>query len=85
VGPQGPQGKKGDQGPQGVKGDQGIAGPKGDKGDRGEPAPITLRSAFSVARSKPLLGNETTALPLTFDKVSWSSEKSGGDLKEQFK
>ena len=48
VGPQGPQGPKGDTGPQGPKGDTGPQGPKGEtgaqgpagaKGDKGDPGP----------------------------------------------
>ena len=42
VGPQGPQGVKGDtgaQGPQGVKGDTGAQGPQGVKGDTGAQGP----------------------------------------------
>ncbi|XP_078485106.1 complement C1q tumor necrosis factor-related protein 4-like [Ciona intestinalis] len=69
IGETGPQGEKGVQGNQGVKGEKGGVGPRGEKGDMGEPAPITPQSAFSVARSKPLIGNETTAQPLLFDKV----------------
>ena len=41
-GPQGPQGEKGDpgpQGPQGEKGDPGAQGPQGEKGDPGAPGP----------------------------------------------
>lgn len=78
---QGPKGEKGDEGKQGIQGEkgdtgdvgppgiQGPVGAKGEKGERGEPAPIPPRSAFSVARSQELLGNDTMPLPLTFDKV----------------
>lgn len=39
VGPEGPQGPKGDTGPQGPKGDTGAEGPQGPKGDTGSIGP----------------------------------------------
>ncbi len=60
------QGIKGDRGDAGV---QGPAGQTGPAGEQGRPAPETPRSAFSVARLYPLLGNDTKAAPVTFDKV----------------
>ena len=73
VGETGPQGEQGIQGIQGVQGETGCQGDKGEKGDQGNPgvpAPLMPRSAFSVARSTSLLGDESTPLLITFDKVS---------------
>ena len=70
VGPPGPQGIQGIKGDTGVKGPTGSVGPRGDKGDQGKPAPASPKSAFSVARLSPMIGNETKAAPVTFDKVS---------------
>ena len=70
MGPTGPQGSRGDKGPEGEKGKEGERGPMGEKGEKGDPAPVMPHSGFSVARSKPLIGNESSPLPVTFDKVS---------------
>ena len=69
MGLQGAKGEKGPEGPRGEKGDPGI---EGKKGERGDPAPDIPKSAFAVARSKPMLGNETSSFPVTFDKVMCS-------------
>ena len=66
----GPQGIKGEMGAVGPKGEKGDTGPEGEKGEQGEPAPQIPQSAFSVARSKSLIGNDSCAQPVTFDKVS---------------
>lgn len=76
IGDTGPEGKRGLDGPRGDKGEAGSKGepggpgPPGEKGNTGDPAPLAPQSAFSVARSKELLGNETTELLLTFDRVN---------------
>ena len=67
-GPEGPQGVTGERGPVGI---QGLQGPQGEKGEQGDPAPVVPKSAFSVARLKPLLGNESKAQTVTFDKVNF--------------
>ncbi|CAK8685553.1 unnamed protein product [Clavelina lepadiformis] len=86
MGPKGDKGETGPPGIPGIKGDRGEMGPvgmkgergnKGEKGDKGEKAPFPPSSAFSVARSKSLLGNETTAQAINFDKIFV-------DAKEQF-
>jgi len=80
VGETGPQGEQGIQGIQGVQGETGCQGDKGEKGDQGDPgipAPLMPRSAFSVARSTSLLGDESTPLLITFDK---EFVNEGGDF-----
>lgn len=69
IGPHGPQGERGEKGERGDMGIQGPIGPHGPKGDQGEPAPTTPKSAFSVARLHPLIGNESKATPVNFDKA----------------
>jgi len=76
-GPEGPQGVTGERGPVGI---QGLQGPQGEKGDQGDPAPVVPKSAFSVARLKPLLGNESKAQTVTFDK-EFVNEGGDFDLK----
>jgi len=80
VGPPGPQGIQGIKGDTGVKGPTGSVGPRGDKGDQGKPAPASPKSAFSVARLSPMIGNETKAAPVTFDK-EFVNEGRNFDLK----
>ena len=83
IGPQGPQGVKGDtgpQGPQGVKGDTGPQGPKGDtgpqgpKGDTGTiPEALPQEASALKSGSLPTTGWTNVSAPLwqgvaTFDK-----------------
>lgn len=65
IGPQGPQGVKGDTGAQGPKGDTGPQGPKGEKGDTGPQGP------------KGDTGEVPTSLPATGAKITGNLPTSG--------
>jgi len=69
IGPTGPQGEQGEKGDVGEPGVQGEMGPRGHKGDAGLSAPQPVRSAFSAARIKPLIGDDSKPTSVGFDKL----------------
>lgn len=70
VGPQGPQGVKGDtgaQGPQGLKGDTGAQGPQGVKGDTGAQGPQGARGPQGEPGISPTFSIEGGHLYADYD------------------
>ena len=71
VGPQGPQGEKGDtgetgpQGPQGEKGDTGETGPQGPQGEKGDKGDTGAKGATGAAGKD---GKSVASISLTTDE-----------------
>ena len=65
IGPQGPQGVKGDTGPQGPKGDTGPQGPQGPKGDTGPQGPKGDTGTIPEALPQEASALKSGNLPIT--------------------
>lgn len=93
VGPQGPQGPKGDTGPQGIQGPQGDVGPQGPKGDVGPQGPQGIQGPQGVpgeitngSVNTDKLADSAVTTPkiaagaVTWDKLSTEARHSNPNL-----